>query len=142
MAQIDAWLWDRLNTYSDLLAAIGPKKVFPVVATQTTQEPYVVFIRVGTQRQYTTRKQDGLPLATFHVVCRDKRYLALKTWAEHVRKALDGYQGDPIGFVVRSCFIEDEVDEPEPLDDGEGEPIYGVRFVINVRHTEEVVTYT
>ncbi len=144
MAQIDAWLFARLkiddiNDAADGL--LGANKVYPIYAPQNAAEPFITYSRSGTQRDYTTRKNDGVPTVTFQINCWDTNYVRLKTWADAVRVAIDGYRQDADGFVVRSAFVTDEADNPEPPATGQETPLYGVQFTLDVTHTETVTTY-
>lgn len=138
MAQIEAWLWDRLKTDADILAALGGPKVYPFFAPQLLAVPYITFSRTATERRYTTRRNDGLPTATFEVNCWDRRYANLLTWKEFVRRSLDGFQGDVDTFQVRMTKIMNESDELFELDTGSELGIYVASFVVDVMHTEEV----
>ena len=143
MAQVEAWLWDRLNTDADVVAAIGADKVWPIIAPKGTDDPFVTFRRASTDRKYTTRKQDGLPKATFDITCFDHRYARLKVWTDIVRQLVDGFQGSPTGFEIRRAFVVDEYDDPEPVPAGAELPLlFATRLVLEVVHTEEVTQYT
>lgn len=142
MAQIEAWLINRLNSDTDLIAAIGTDKVYPIIAKKHAEEPYITTLRTSTTRNYTTRKNDGLPKATFDINCWDTNYARLKTWSDIVRQLVDGFQGDVGDFKIRRAFVTDEFDNPEPLDPGAELPLFTTRFVLEVVHTEEVTTYT
>lgn len=142
MAQIESWLWNRLSDDEDLTEAIGDKGVWPVYAPQSKAEPFVTFTRSNTRRDYTTRKNDGVPTATFEVNCWDDRYERLMVWSDVVRQLLDGYRGEENGFTIQSCFIEDEADVLSPPDDGSERWIFGRQFVVLITHTEEVPTHT
>lgn len=143
MALIDKWLQNRLENYAGITALVGTK-VYPMYAPQSAAYPFVTFRRSNTERNYktgTTPSNDGVPRTTFEIHCWDDDYGGVKDLSNHVRLAIDGYRQDASGFVVRRAFIEDEADVPEPPDWGGEQPIYGVRFVLEVAHTETVPTY-
>lgn len=141
MAQVEAWLAKRLETEPLIYAAIEGH-VYPVYAPAELDYPFITLSRTNTQRRYTMTANDGLPTATFNVNCWDTDYSRLMGWIEHVRQAIDGYRQDAEGFTVRSAFVADESDIPEPPEWAEEQPIYGRQFVLEVRHTETVRTYT
>lgn len=142
MAQIESWLWNRLSDDEDLQEAIGVGSVYPIYAPQDKPEPFVTFIRSNTSRDYTTRKNDGAPTATFDVHCWDTDFPNLMVWSDIVRTLLDGYAGSGGGFTIQSCFIEDEYDIPEPPEWGKEKPVvFGRKFVVLITHTEVVPDY-
>lgn len=145
MAQIEAWLWDRLATGTLIVEAedgVVAGRVFPMFGPQSYPEPFITFTRTSTLRQYHSGANDGEPTATFQIDCWDTDYRRLKSWADAVRQTIDGYKGEPTGFVVLRAFVTDESDQAIQRDPGAETGAYGVQFTYEVCHTETVVQYT
>ncbi len=141
MAQVEAWLWDRLKNYDDIVAIIGTN-VFPQFAPQDLDLPFITFSLSDTQRSYNAKQQDGIPRSTFDINCWDDDFPRLMTLKDAVRTAIDGYRIDDGTHKIRRSFIEDEKDIPDAADWGFEEPTYGRQFVLVVSHVETVPTYT
>lgn len=143
MALVESWLQSRLANFAAIATAADTAvKVYPVFAPQSATEPFVTFRKTGTRRDYNTRRNDGKPTATFDINCWDTNYSRLKSYAEQVRIALDGYQLRSDDHEIRRCSIVDEQDIEDPSDWGFEQPTYGVQFVIEIVHVETVATYT
>jgi hypothetical protein len=143
MALIDAWIQRRLANYADIsTTAETTVRVFPVFAPEDAPEPYITFLKASVERDYNTRKNDGIPKSTFEINCWDTDYKRLKNFADIVRYAIDGYTEDTADFKVRRAFVTNEQDIPDPSDFGFEQPTYGVQFTLEVAHTEAVATYT
>jgi hypothetical protein len=148
MAQIEAWLWTRLKTYSGITALSYMTqtgygvKVRPLYAPTDMDVPFITFRRSSTDRDYNTNKQDGLPRVAFEINVWDDDYPRLMTVSEQVRLAIDGYRVTTGDYMVRRAFIEDESDISEPADWGFEQESYGRQFVLVVVHTETVPDYT
>lgn len=143
MALVEAWLWNRLKTEAGIVAIAGTR-TYALYAPQNLEEPFITFRRVSTQRSYTSRKNDGIPVITFDINCWVKDdYAQAKQLANAVRIAVDGYRVDTVDFDVRRAFVLDESDITEPPDWGRENPDwYGVQITLEVCHTETVPTYT
>ena len=152
MALIEQWLRDRLindPTLNELLGEPDSQpRIYPVWAPQADSDrilyPYVVFMRIGTNRQYCSgsdgNESDGAPKVLFHVNCFDKDYFNVKLVEDAVRYAIDGARTPQgvNGFQVLSAFIRNEYDIPEPVDVGDEFPIFAVQFEVEIIHTEKV----
>lgn len=142
MALVDAWLSDRLNTAAGILVVTTTAKAFPIYAPQKENYPFITFRRSNTRRDYTMRKNDGKPFVTFDIYCWDDGYADVKTLADAVRIAIDGYTDSGESPPIDRAFVTDEEDVPEPPEFAGEQPVYGVHLVLEVCHTETVPTYT
>lgn len=142
MALVEAWLKNRLNTATGILAITTTAKAYPIYVPQKLAEPFITFRRSSTRRDYTTRTNDGLPFVTFQINVWDTDYERGKLLADAVRTAIDGYTIDSVDFQIDRAFVIDESDIPEPPEWGGEQPIYGIQLVLEVAHTETVPTYT
>lgn len=141
---IESWLWNRLKSYPPLLSFATTAgvsiPVYPLYAPQTQAEPFVVFSKASTSRDYTTRTNDGFPTSTFDIQCWETDYTRLIQWSALVRQSIDGYT-ESVTVEIQSSFVTDEYDFPEPPDWAEEKPIYSRRLVLEVCHSETVINH-
>lgn len=142
MALVKAWLNNRLNTATGILAITGSARAYPIYTPQDKTKPFITFALSQKRRDYTTAKNDGCPFATFEINCWHDEYEGCELLADATRTAIDGYTINNDTYKIDRAFVVDESDIPEPPEWGSELPKYGVQLVLEVAHTETVPTYT
>ena len=103
-------IYGILNAVTEITDLVSG--IFPVVATQDSSFPYIIYQKVTTIP--TDIKSAGSPLdrARYQVDIYSKSKSQAITIAGHVRTALDRYSGTIAGIKVDSVRFVDEQDGP------------------------------
>jgi hypothetical protein len=120
-----------------LITAIGGKRIYYVRAKDATA-PYIAFQKIGAPRLHSNAGSDGIASARFQFSIFASTYITIKSIAEALQAALQGYSGtmgaagEEAGVRVMLITYDDETD----LDPGDGTGLYGVACDYIVRHKE------
>ena len=122
--------------HSAMAAATG-LTVWPLSAPEGLAPPYLVYRRVSTERERTTRGVAGGPLGTFEVEVYSDGYLPAKDISESVRLAVDTFKGNAGGVTIERVTLIDERDGEAVYFDGRDKPTYSVLQVFQIRWIEQ-----
>lgn len=84
---------------------IVEQKIFPVVAEQETQRPYVTLNRTGTTPTIVKNEVSGKDEVNFNVVAYAKTYKECIQILSAIRAAIDNYKGVPSGSTINFLNI-------------------------------------
>jgi hypothetical protein len=120
-------LLHRLVTCPDSAAALG-FRVYPLIAPTSAEIPFAVYQRTGIERDETLALNGvvGVPVVTLAFEVYGVTYEQVRTAADSIRVALDGWAGEHYGVVVSRVSADQETDELASLDGGEMPPVYQV----------------
>jgi len=111
-------IFGLLSTASDVTDIVGtsPVKVFPIVAPQGIQPPYVTYFKVSSDPQ---NSKDGQPVdhIRMQIDCYALEYPVLEDLHSAVDAALNLYSGTTNGVVVDEIRFETENDTVEEQED-------------------------
>ena len=90
-------------------ALIG-NRLFPNVIPQKTKMPAAAYQTISGPREKTHDGREGLRFKRIQYTCQGSTYREVRTLAEAIGDALNGYRGDMNGLAVQECSIVNEVD--------------------------------
>jgi hypothetical protein len=87
-------------------------RVFPLIAKQGQEVPFVVYDRTATNRDKTLTGFDGLVEVSFQLDIHEKTYSNLKTVSQNVITKLKSFEGQTWGtYKIQSCEIDNEIED-------------------------------
>lgn len=87
-------------------------RVFPLVAKQGQDVPFIVYDRTNTVRDKTLTDFNGLVEVSFQIDIHEKSYSNLKTVSQNVITKLKSFEGQTWGsYKIQSCEIENETED-------------------------------
>jgi hypothetical protein len=87
-------------------------RVFPLIAKQGQEVPFVVYDRTATNRDKTLTGFDGLVEVSFQLNVHEKTYSNLKTVSQNVITKLKSFEGQTWGtYKIQSCEIDNEIED-------------------------------
>ena len=87
-------------------------RVFPLIAKQGQEVPFVVYDRTATNRDKTLTGFDGLVEVSFQLDVHEKTYSNLKTVSQNVITKLKSFEGQTWGtYKIQSCEIDNEIED-------------------------------
>ncbi len=117
--EIGAAIYSHLSGTSDLSALVGTK-IYPVVAPQNVNLPFVTYQMISGVRIHAMIKDPGLTRPRFQLTSWSTSYATVQAVAKQVRLALQDYSGTmggSSGVPVQRIFFENEIDLVD-TDDG------------------------
>lgn len=130
---------NQLVTDSGVSASTS--RIYDNRAPQSPTMPYVVITEISATRFPTTKFAGGIVQKRVQVDCYASNTTAMRTLAEYVREALDGFSGTMGTTVVRSCHLDGETEQYEPPTDGSsGGKCRKIQEYV-VFHTETIPTF-
>lgn len=107
---VESTLYTRLSGFTGLTNLVGTR-IYPNIAPQGAQKPYIVFRRVTTQRHSAFGQDTGDVRGRFQFdIFADKTdYTGAKNVSEQVRLALQRWS-TTTGTTIQTIFFVDEVD--------------------------------
>lgn len=135
MPRVENWIIERLLGDGDVVALMADR-VNPIYVPQGESRPSVTIRREKTSREYSNLGNTGAPEAQFSILCSAEDYLECGLLAVAVRLALESQLEDVEAYQIQGVFVLDEYDDEAPPMAAEGEPLYGVRLVVAINHTE------
>lgn len=87
-------------------------RIFPLVAKQGQDVPFVVYDRNSTNRDKTLNGFNGLVEVSIQLDVHEKSYTSLKTLSKSVIDKLKTLEGETLGtYLIQSCEIDNEVED-------------------------------
>jgi hypothetical protein len=87
-------------------------RVFPLIAKQGQEVPFVVYDRTNTNRDKTLTGFDGLVEVSFQLDVHEKTYSNLKTVSQNVITKIKSFEGQTWGtYKIQSCEIDNEIED-------------------------------
>lgn len=101
-------IYSKLSNDSGVSAQVSTR-IYPSVAAQDSDKPYIVFYRISTERIGALNDDTDVVNVRFQIDVWASSYTSLRTTADAVRSALQRWQN----VTVSSTKIEDSVIEDE-----------------------------
>lgn len=130
MAHLEAALYTRLAGFAGL-AALVAARIYPLVAPENAERPFVVFQRVSTPRASAMGSDPGLALPRLQITSWADDPLEAKDVKEQVRAALQRWRGTVAGVEVQDSYILDERDRYD-----EQTRLFGIDLDVRIPHRE------
>ena len=114
-AVLEAALYTRLSGYAGLTALVGTR-IYPNIAPQSVQSPFVTYSRISTTRESAMGADTGLVHVRVQVDCwaaagpNDDGYADVKAVAAQVRAALQRYDATVGSVVIQDIMLDSEQD--------------------------------
>jgi hypothetical protein len=115
------------------VTALAGSKIFPVLAPQDTDAPFIVYHRIDAARVYSIAGPSGLAFARVQVDAYALTYAAAKNLAAAVRQTLNGFRGTAGDVRVGGISLQTDQDI---LEDGTDPPLHRVSMDFMVTHDE------
>ena len=109
---VEAVLFSRLSGFAGLSALISAR-VYPLVAPQNVQQPYLTYRRVSSIRESAFGSDSNNVTARFQIDVWASSFASARNVAEQVRLAMQRWR-NTTGTVVDDTFIENQIDLYEP----------------------------
>ena len=113
---IDATLYQRLSTFSGLTALTGDR-LYPGVAPQSVNLPFVVWRRVSVVRYPAMGSDSGVVSVRIQFDIIAGTYSSMRAVVEQLRAALQRWRDPAASPEVIDCTIETELEQTEDLAD-------------------------
>lgn len=130
-------IYSRLSGYSDLSDLVGAR-IYPQVAPASAASPYIVFQRISTPREHSSRGPAGLVRPRVQVDCYGATQVDADNVSDAVRHALDGFAGTVGGVRILHSTLVDEADEIAASIAGSEAHVYRRRMDFLVWHAETI----
>lgn len=98
------------GTVSGLLGSGATARVYPIRAPQNPKLPFAVLTRIGAERSQTFAVPSQITSITLQVDLFETTAAKLRTLADAVRVALNGYAGTTGGVVIQAITLDSERD--------------------------------
>jgi len=119
------------------VAAVVGTDVYPVIAPQAVDPPFVTWRRSAVQREHSMSGPVGTPTVIMEVDAYATTYEAVRELADRIRLALDGYGGVPADSVeIKHVSLDNEADGFIQLAGGDMPPVYSVTMTFSVMWQE------
>lgn len=105
---IEEALYSYLSTYAGLTASVGTR-IYPNVIPSDASLPAVAYQRISTARVRSHEGPSNLSHTRIQFTCVADSYSAVKSVADQIRAALDGYRGTMSTLRVDGVSIENEI---------------------------------
>jgi len=93
-------------------------KVFPLMAKQGEQTPFIIYDRTSTNRDMTLTGLSGLFEVSYSIEIYDKTYSAMKSVSNNVLEKIKSFQGQTWGsYKIQSCVIDEQFEDVFDDDD-------------------------
>lgn len=135
---IESDLVTYLKTVPDITAIVGTR-IYPMLVPQGDGNyPAIAYGRAGIQHVISMQGESGTARTTIALACWTRSYESVKTLADKVRLALDGYRGVWGTTDIDGVHLLEEEDTIEASAGDEAKRLYGVQFEFAVWHRESV----
>lgn len=132
MNEVEEALYFLLVHDASLSAFVG-NRVYPLVAPNYVETPYIAYKRVSGPRWRSISGPSGVAQPRIQIDVYDLTYAGAKATAKAVRKALDGYRGVIGGIVIGGITVSSDHDM---IEDTVSPMLYRVNIDIIVTHQE------
>ena len=135
---LESALWTRLSGYAGLIALVN-KRIYPVVAPQAAQAPFVTYQRISTTRESAMGSDPGVAHVRMQVDCYGAAspvsdgYADAKAVAAQVRGALQRWSDSTTSPEILDTFVDNEQDIFDPAD---AERYHRVTLEFMIHHRE------
>ena len=106
---IEQAVYTKLNESPSLASG----RIYPVVAPQGADFPYIVYEKISGVRQQHLDSVSHHARPRFRIHTYAKTYAEVKTITNSMRERLDQFRGTVSGVVIKATTIENEVDSFE-----------------------------
>lgn len=117
---------------SPKVAMLVGMRIHPLLATKTTQLPFITWRRSAINREQTLAGPMGVPNVSVELQCFGATYEDARQVADSVRSVLDGFGGTVNNTEVKRVSLEQESDDFVTLAGGDLPPVYQVTQTYNV----------
>jgi len=107
---IEQAIYAILTGDATVSATLGTR-IYPNAARENSTRPYATFARIGTEHVESFEGSSGFASALIQIDLWGDSYLALKTLAENIRLAMQGYKGIAGGVDVQAILSGTEEDD-------------------------------
>lgn len=111
------------------------ERVYPVLAPDDADAPYIVYRRMGTPRAETMQGA-GTPDPRFRFKCWASNYEQAIVLADAVRARMDGQRGEWGGIHVQRVKLEDESDVFDAFEWDADDGAFGRQLDFTITHDE------
>jgi hypothetical protein len=101
-------------------------RLYPVIAPATVTTPFVVYRRSAIRREATFTGPLGNPTVSIEFQLMADTYESVRTLADSLRKAIDGWTGVVGDVLIRQTFLDQEYDHFAQLQGAEMPAVYCV----------------
>lgn len=134
-------LYAYLSLYAPLQALIG-NRLYPSIAPQETVFPYVTVQRLSVGSIYHMEGASATFETLVQVDCWALSALDAQRVAQVIRLSIDGESHVWDGLEVDAVFVQDELDDAEPAEDGSERLFYRTILTIDCWHARDVPALT
>ena len=110
MSTLNSFIFSTLSADAGLSALVG-NRIYPLVAADATEPPYIIFSRVATVPAESHEAPSGLDVTTVQFSCFAKKFSTASAIADALRAALEQAtppDGGSIHFTASRDFFEQE----------------------------------
>lgn len=121
---MEAAIYNRLSTDPNITGLVGTR-IFPVIPSQDTALPYVVYFQSGAEPVMHLNGVSNLTKYELRVEFWADAFDAVADLGKKIRTNLDGFRGTAAGITLQGVFLVEESNEQEP-DAYHGSQLYWV----------------
>lgn len=139
MAAVEAWLFMRLTTNTDVTAIVDKARIEPIKTHQRpdgTFPPAITYRRTSTTRTQHMGGSGNMATATFEIKCCSNNYLEAVNLGTLVRQDLIDRQLNQLDQHIRHTTILNEFDDDEPPYLADDFTTYARTLQIEIAHSE------
>ncbi len=133
-------LYAYLSLHAPLTALVGTR-VYPSIAPSSAAFPYVTVQRLAVGSIYHFGGASATHDTLVQADCWALQALEAQHLAQVVRQSLDGFTGLWDGLEIDGVFVESEVDDAEPAEDGSQRTYYRTILTLACWHERPVPTF-
>ena len=134
-------LYAYLSLHAPLQALVATR-VYPSIAPSGAALPYVTVQRLAVGSIYHMGGASATHDTLVQVDCWALQPMQVQHLAQVVRQSLDGFTGTWDGLAIDGVFVENEIDDAEPADDGSQRIFYRTILTLACWHEREAPTFT
>ncbi len=133
-------LYAYLSLYAPLTALVG-MRLYPSIAPASAAFPYVTVQRLAVESLYHFGGASATHDTLVQVDCWALSAAEAQQVAQVLRQSLDGFTGVWDSLEVDGVFVENELDDAEPADDGSPRNFYRTILTLACWHERPVPTF-
>lgn len=133
-------LYAMLSLHAPLVALVG-MRVYPSIAPSSAAFPYVTVQRLAVGSIYHFLGASATHDTLVQVDCWALSAAEAQHVAQVIRQSLDGFTGVWDGLEIDGVFIENEIDDAEPADDGSPRIFYRTVLTLACWHERVAPTF-
>ena len=120
------------------VSALVASRVYPEPVPQNATYPLICYMRIASTHEHVMGGAAGYLEARYQIKCWASSRSAVKTLADAVRLALDGYSGAMGDATVRGIFFDSDDDDYVPASQAQAHARHGLRMDFVCNYTEAV----